>query len=182
MENKISVVSVKEKKEFIRWFLKNYKVKRRECVWILEYLRTHETLLANVKFVDNAHEQKRAMVITTTCDESIPFRFFKGNLMSADAEKAFHDMRLHPDEPMYIQLNYSGKNKCPEYMKVDEAYNSNDNLSPAVLEEAEKIMVDLHRQMLLRAIDTALDKGDQKLFMELWEQLNEVGVGYSFVN
>ncbi|MEH7479396.1 YpiB family protein, partial [Bacillus altitudinis] len=26
-------VSVNEKKEFIRWFLNHYQLKRRECVW-----------------------------------------------------------------------------------------------------------------------------------------------------
>ncbi len=29
-------VSVNEKKDFIRWFLNHYQLKRRECVWILK--------------------------------------------------------------------------------------------------------------------------------------------------
>ena len=91
-----AMVPVATKKEFVRWFLKRYKLKRRECVWILNYLLSHEQILQNVHFTDEAHYCPRAMIISTTKSESIPFRFYKGNLMTADAEKSFHDLRLHP--------------------------------------------------------------------------------------
>lgn len=48
-----SKVSVEEKKEFIQWFLKQFKLKKRECVWILDYLRKNDHLLHNIHFVDN---------------------------------------------------------------------------------------------------------------------------------
>lgn len=38
-------ISVNEKKEFIRWFLNHYQLKRRECVWILNYLMSHDQLM-----------------------------------------------------------------------------------------------------------------------------------------
>ncbi|EOR23584.1 hypothetical protein A499_12046 [Niallia nealsonii AAU1] len=38
-------VSVNEKKDFIRWFLNHYQLKRRECVWILNYLMSHDQLM-----------------------------------------------------------------------------------------------------------------------------------------
>lgn len=38
-------VSVVDKKAFVRWFLKNYQLKRRECVWILNYLLSNDDLL-----------------------------------------------------------------------------------------------------------------------------------------
>ena len=99
-------VSVLDKKEFVRWFLKKYQMKRRECVWILNYLLSHDELLENIHFVEEAHYCPRAMVMSTTDSIGIPFRFYKGNIMTADAEKSFHDLRLHPDEEMYIQLNF----------------------------------------------------------------------------
>lgn len=37
-------VSVNEK-DFIRWFLNHYQLKRRECVWILNYLMSHDSLM-----------------------------------------------------------------------------------------------------------------------------------------
>ena len=74
-------------------------------------------LLQNVHFTDEAHYCPRAMVISTTKSESIPFRFYKGNLMTADAEKSFHDLRLHEDEKMYIQLNFPNQPFCPRLCK-----------------------------------------------------------------
>lgn len=41
-------VSVNEKKDFIRWFLNHYQLKRRECVWILNYLMSHDSLMEKV--------------------------------------------------------------------------------------------------------------------------------------
>ena len=40
--------------------------------------------------------------------------------MTADAEKSFHDLRLHPDEKMYIQLNFPNNHTCPQYASVRE--------------------------------------------------------------
>ena len=47
-------ISVNEKKEFVRWFLNNYQLKRRECVWILNYLMSHDQLMEKVHCVENA--------------------------------------------------------------------------------------------------------------------------------
>ena len=47
-------VSVNEKKDFIRWFLNHYQLKRRECVWILNYLISHDQLMEKVHFVEQA--------------------------------------------------------------------------------------------------------------------------------
>ena len=58
--------------------------------------------------------------MSTTDSESIPFRFYKGNLMTADAEKSFHDLRLHRDEKMYIQLNFPNSHPVPDYASVRE--------------------------------------------------------------
>ena len=113
-------VSVGEKKEFVRWFLKKYQMKRRECVWILNYLISHETLLNNVHFVEEAHYCPRAMIMSVTTSSGIPFSFYKGSIMTADAEKSFHDLRLHPEEDMYIQLNFQMLPPSPEYLAVLE--------------------------------------------------------------
>ena len=61
-----AMIPVAAKKDFVRWFLKRYKLKRRECVWILNYLLSHEHLLQNVHFTDEAHYCPRAMVMSTT--------------------------------------------------------------------------------------------------------------------
>lgn len=177
MENKyISAVTVEEKKGFIGWFLKNYRLKRREAVWMLNYFSDREELLKNICFVsDSSNYPKGILISTTGSNESLPsFRFHKGNLETNDAEKCFHDVRLHPNETVYIELNFKDKHKCYKYLMIEESNNSIEELSPEVLEEAEKVIDDVKQQLLLNSIDTALDKGDQKLFMELWEQLQQI--------
>ena len=56
-------VPLNEKKTFIRWFLKNFQLKRREGVWILNYLLSNDDLLEHVHFVDEAHYCPRAIVM-----------------------------------------------------------------------------------------------------------------------
>lgn len=49
-----SSVPIVDKKNFVRWFLKNFQLKRRECVWILNYLLSNDELLENIHFVEEA--------------------------------------------------------------------------------------------------------------------------------
>ena len=167
-------VSVMEKKEFVRWFLKRYQMKRRECVWILNYLLRHDDLLQKVHFVEEAHYCSRAMVMSVTESTGVPFRFYKGNLMTADAEKSFHDLRLHPNEDMFIQLNFPLVPPSSEYLAVLEEnpfmpkylhINDKDRL---IAEEVLKnSMHSFREENILRQIDEALDTNDKDKFIEL---------------
>lgn len=175
-----AMVSVDAKKDFVRWFLKRYKLKRRECVWILNYLLSHENLLENIHFTDEAHYCPRAMVISTTKSESIPFRFYKGNLMTADAEKAFHDLRLYEKEKMYIQLNFPSNNVSPHYASVREenpflptylqVSESDKKIAHQLVEESIESMT---RETIRKGIDEALDRNDKERFMVLSAMLND---------
>ncbi|WP_339250006.1 ReoY family proteolytic degradation factor [Sporosarcina sp. FSL W8-0480] len=178
-----AMVPVAAKKDFVRWFLKRYKLKRRECVWILNYLLSHEQLLQNVHFTDEVHYCPRAMVISTINSESIPFRFYKGNLMTADAEKSFHDLRLHPDEKMYIQLNFPNSNTCPHYASVREE----NPFLPAELQVsardrkiAEKLLEEsvasMSLDLLMKRVDEALDANDRERFLVLSAMLNDMKI------
>ncbi len=174
-------VSVGEKKEFVRWFLKKYQMKRRECVWILNYLISHETMLNNVHFVEEAHYCPRAMIMSVTTSSGIPFRFYKGSIMTADAEKSFHDLRLHPEEEMYIQLNFQTLPPSPEYLAVLEENpympkylhisEKDKMLAEDILNES---LQSFQRELLKKQIDQAIDENNKEKFLELsslWKQL-----------
>ena len=178
-----AMIPVAAKKDFVRWFLKRYKLKRRECVWILNYLLSHEHLLQNVHFTDEAHYCPRAMVMSTMGSESIPFRFYKGNLMTADAEKSFHDLRLHPDDKMYVQLNFPNHHLCPEYASVREEnpflptylqVGDNDRKIAEIL--LAESMASMTEKMLMRGVDEALDTNDKERFFLLSAMLNDTKV------
>ncbi|GAA3327472.1 hypothetical protein GCM10020331_067550 [Ectobacillus funiculus] len=61
-------VSVNEKERFRQMvFLGNYQLKQRECVWILNYLMSHDQLMRKVHFVEHAKYCPRGLVMSTSC-------------------------------------------------------------------------------------------------------------------
>ncbi|MGY3714107.1 ReoY family proteolytic degradation factor [Sutcliffiella cohnii] len=174
-------VSVNEKKEFIRWFLGNYQLKRRECVWILNYLMSHDQLMRKVHFVEQAQFCPRGLVMSTHCVDEVPFRFYKQNVMTTDAEKSFHDIRLNRDEDIYIQLNFRSAYHSPQYAAVLEENpfmpkNIQGNEKDRILAEKflEESLNKFQREKLLRMIDDALDQQDKETFAKLTEQLKQL--------
>lgn len=167
-------VSVVDKKAFVRWFLKNYQLKRRECVWILNYLLSNDELLKHIRFVEEAHYCPRAMVMSTVESTGVPFRFYKGNVMTADAEKSFHDLRLNEKEDMYLQLNFPNIPPSTQYLAVLE---ENPFMPETLLvSEKDRILAEemlssslliFQQEKLLAQIDEALDNGDEERFYEL---------------
>ncbi|MRX70985.1 IDEAL domain-containing protein [Bacillus lacus] len=171
-------VSVNEKKDFVRWFLNHYQLKRRECVWILNYLMSHDTLMERVHFVEQAQYCPRGIIMSTHCVEEVPFRFYKENIMTTDAEKSFHDIRLNKEEELYIQLNFRSSYQSPHYAAVLEsnpfmpkhfAANEKDRLIAERL--LENSLKSYQKELLLKQIDDALDSNDRETFVKLSEQL-----------
>ncbi|WP_141433330.1 ReoY family proteolytic degradation factor [Bacillus sp. 03113] len=174
-------VSVNEKKDFIRWFLNHYQLKRRECVWILNYLMSHDQLMEKVHFVEQAQFCPRGLVMSTHCVDEVPFRFYKENVITTDAEKSFHDIRLNRDEDIFIQLNFYSSNKAHQYAAVLEEnpfMPQNLQVSEKDRMVAEKFlaysMEAFQKEKLLQLIDEALDQKDEKAFQILTEQLKSM--------
>ncbi|MEH7109330.1 MULTISPECIES: ReoY family proteolytic degradation factor [Bacillaceae] len=174
-------VSVNEKKDFIRWFLNHYQLKRRECVWILNYLMSHDQLMEKVHFVEQAQYCPRGLIMSTHCVDKVPFRFYKENVMTTDAEKSFHDIRLNREEDIYIQLNFHASNQAHQYVAVLEEnpyvpkhlqVNEKDGI---VAEQLLQHSIErFQREKLLQLIDEALDQQDRQAFEMLTEKLNRL--------
>lgn len=174
-------VSVNEKKDFIRWFLNHYQLKRRECVWILNYLMSHDQLMEKVHFVEQAQYCPRGLIMSTHCVDEVPFRFYKENIMTTDAEKSFHDIRLNREEEIYIQLNFHASNKAHQYAAVMEEnpyMPTSLNISEKDKLIAERFLNDsiqrFQREKLLKLIDEALDIQDKEAFSVLTKKLNSL--------
>lgn len=176
-----SNVSNADKKEFIRWFLKNYQLKRREGVWILNYLLTSERILKNVCFTDDAHYCPRAIVMSTVDTEGLPFRFYENATMTNDPEKAFSRLKKSINEVIYIQLNFTSSMLNPKYLAVLEENPYVPSTKPIRLQDkkmAESMMAisisKHHETYLLQLIDEALDQGDKERFKKLVQQLKDL--------
>jgi uncharacterized protein YpiB (UPF0302 family) len=176
-----SSVSVYEKKNFIKWFLKNFQLKRREGVWILNYLLTDDRLLSNVHFVEEAHYCPRAIVMSSVDHQGIPFRYYKGNVMTNDAEKSFHDLRMNGHDQVYIQLNFPNVPPHMNYIAVLEqnphmprqlTITEHDRLTAeSVLDDS---LYKYQQQKLYDQIDAALDAGNKELFLQLSNELQDM--------
>ncbi|MCM3761236.1 ReoY family proteolytic degradation factor [Alkalihalobacillus oceani] len=175
-----SIVSVVEKKEFLRGFLQQFELKRRECAWLLNYLMSDDQIMERVHFVEKAAHTPKALIISTKGVDTIPFSFHKQKHITTDAEKAFHDIRLNQTEDIYIELHFSGAKQYPPFLSVleDNPYvPENLELAEAFQHEAEKLLErsirSFKRKQLLQAIDEALDKGDESGFHRLVQELEQ---------
>ena len=174
-------VSVNEKKDFIRWFLNHYQLKRRECVWILNYLMSHYQLMEKVHFVEHAQYCPKGLIMSTHCVDEVPFRFYKENVMTTDAEKSFHDIRLNREEDIFIQLNFHASNKAHQYAAVleENPYLPNKMLISEKDRMAAEIFLSdsikkFQKESIMQRIDEALDNQDEEAFNLLTEELKRL--------
>ncbi|WP_077326674.1 ReoY family proteolytic degradation factor [Virgibacillus siamensis] len=174
-------VSLQDKKSFIQWFLNHYQLKKRESVWILNYLVNHNEVLSNVHFVREAKFCPRGIIMTSHCSDEVPFRFYKNQLVTTDAEKSFHDIRLNQHDPLYIQLNFDKANQNIYYAAVlvenpfipDEYFitQKDKELAANIL---DTLLFDTRKNRLLHEIDNALDQNDRGTFNRLVNQLHHL--------
>lgn len=160
-------VSVTDKKEFIRWLLNNYQLRRRESVWILNYLMSDDQLMEKVKFVDDVEDTPNGMVMSTTSSNDTAFRFYYNEYeWTHDAERAFHKIHLkrNAETPIYIQINFENRHKSIMYMGVLEnnPYKEDDYISSEDKKLVEKVLQksieDFRVAKIWEKIDQALDE------------------------
>jgi len=175
-----NTISIHAKKELIRHVLQNHRMKVTQCVWILSYLLNNENTLKNVSFTEKAETYPRGMLISTIGTMSLPFRYYNTGIRTADAEYAFHDIRIDSNEKIYIELDYLDKQTCPYYAAV---FESSPVTEIVVDKESKKIADRLIFEMesrLVKAeydrlINAALDTGDNGAFMYLTTEFKKMG-------
>ncbi|GAB4073584.1 ReoY family proteolytic degradation factor [Barrientosiimonas marina] len=176
-----SPVSVQDKKSFIEWFLSHYQLKKRESVWILNYILNHQTLLSNVHFVREAKFCPRGFIISSTSSTETAFRFHKKQLVTTDPEKAFHDIRMNQNTPLYIQLSFQNENQNALYAAVliDNPFLPDDYFITAEDQERaqkilEKTIYDYQLKTIQENINKALDKRHKQNFNKWVKQLHKL--------
>ncbi len=117
--------------------------------------------------------------MSTHCVDEVPFRFYKENIMTTDAEKSFHDIRLNKQQDLFIQLNFRSAYRSPEYAAVLE---TNPHIPKDLYENekdkdlAEKVLehsiATFQKERLMKEIDEALDRHDQETFNKLAKELS----------
>ena len=174
-------ISLEAKKIFLGWFLDRHQLKRRESMWILNYLLNHDIVLNKVHFIEAAEKTPRGMMMSTMGTNTEPFLFYKNGTLFSDPEQAFHEVRLNWQEDMYIELVFSDPWKSAEYLTVLEDnpyYKWNETVSIKLIEEVELALETLslteRKQSMLHQIDLSLEEEDRERFIELSKQLKEI--------
>ncbi len=177
----MAMISVNDKKEFIKWFLNSYTLSKKEAAWLITYISSKENLLEKVHFVNDIIGLPKAILISTDCVTMTPFKFYKNNRVTPDVETAFLDIRSNPDEDIYIGLFFKERDTSPEYANVLEGNPMEkqklvkNNLLELMAElSLDQAIREFNKKKLYEAIDTALSKGDRKIFYELTDELNKV--------
>ncbi|MET3682330.1 uncharacterized protein YpiB (UPF0302 family) [Alkalibacillus flavidus] len=178
-------VSPVKKQVFLNWFLDHYELPKREMVWLFDYMLKREELLNHIHFVFDAHLCPRSMVISVQPDEKRPFRYYKEHVVTSEVEKAFHDIRMNLQEPLYVELNFPGFRQSIEYSDVlidnpympDDYYMHDDDYQ-VVDALLQHVTDEQYISQLKQKIDESLDAGNDEAFYHYsWllnrQQLNE---------
>jgi uncharacterized protein YpiB (UPF0302 family) len=178
---RMTTITVSQKKEFMKYLLNNYTLQRRESVWILNYLMAHDSLIEKVHFVEDAMYTPRALILATRCSDKPAFKFYKSHLVTTDADKAFHDIRLNRDEDIYIEVFFKSRHASMQWFEVleENAYYEAE-LKEKGIPGDKKIATNLLQNVeynykmsiLDRLIDQALELGNKDAFMMFTEQRN----------
>jgi uncharacterized protein YpiB (UPF0302 family) len=178
------MVLLEDKIKFIEFLLEKYDFKKTGCRYLFGYILNNKEVLKNVCFVDDAHYCKRSMVISTKdFSGGVPFRFYKGDLMTADENKALNELRTN-NGIMYIQINFTNKESSPYYVLVHEENTFiPEHIRSVVPYEDRKLTEELvshltekmNTNFYNKEIDECLDRGDKEKFMELTTQLLDWG-------
>ena len=119
--------------------------------------------------------------MTSHCSDEVAFRFYKDHLVTTDAEKSFHDIRLNQDESLYLQLNFKNANQNSYYASVLEEnpfipvdyYITNQDKDIA----NQLLNYSLHqykKEKILSEIDNALKSKDRERLLVLTKELADL--------
>lgn len=167
-------VSVQDKRLFIQWFLQQHDMVSRESVWLLNYLMSDDEALQRIHFVEQAHHCPRAVIIMP--QGPIDFQYYSHGLLVLDAEKAFHDIRLH-EQATYIELIFPNAMQNPHYVAVLETHTYGPveaEVDYGIATLAEQLAEQYSEQQLLQQLDEALDLGDRERFLQLSKQYEQL--------
>lgn len=181
VNNMNTSVTNQDKKHFLKWFTRHFELKRREALWILDYLYNHDIMLEKTHFVEQAEKTARGIYMTVKGNQKPSFLFYKNGHTFKDAMQAFHEIRLNWSSHLYIEIDFEDAWQYPEYLAVLEDNPNatwNDNVSEELLEEIDvaleyESLMSVRRQ-LLDEIDAVLATGLEEDFDQLTNQLKEI--------
>lgn len=159
-------VSIEKKRAFLHWFIMHHKVEAHDMDWFLKDLMDNEQALEHVHFIDDITDCPKGIIITSHLNEQISFQFFKGNVRTDDVYTAYHEMNLYQEESIFIQINFPFCSQNSLYQAVieDDVY-AKTNIKFTTEKLLNHTLKQGRREFIMKEINIALDKRDQKQFI-----------------
>jgi uncharacterized protein YpiB (UPF0302 family) len=163
--------------------MNNFEHRKRENVWILDFLASKDRILENIVFTTDIRNVPRGFKIAVKDAKGSPaaFKFFKnGEVFTKDPEKGFHDIRMNLNEITYVEIFLPNRFQDLRFMEVIEPhpYDIDVYLKPEEKEMLDAFlnvtMIQGKERRLKAEIDTSLSAGDEEQFKELSAQLKDV--------
>lgn len=170
-----------DKKHFLKWITTNFVMKRREALWILDYLFNHNLMLEKTHFVEDVKKTPRGIYMSVVGNDKPDFRFYKNGHAFEDGMQAFHEVRLNWSSPLYIEIDFDDAWQYTEYLTIleDNPYASwNDSISEELMNRVDVALtfetLSLAKVQLMKDIDEALQNNDEEAFLTLTNDLKDV--------
>jgi len=173
-------MGVKQKREFLDWFLKTIPVSSREVLWILNYIANHDTILDYVQIVEQAKKTPRGIIITSSdFPNEQPIALYKEDLEFHDVNQIFHEIRMHSESQLFLEFQFPNSWKASPYLMVLEdnpfaPWNKEVEDSKEVDSFFAQEEQEAKKKMLAAQIDQALEAQDEELFVALSKELSEL--------
>lgn len=175
------MVSINDKKKFVRWLTISITFKTREVYWILNYLLNHDVILNRVTFVTGANKTPRGLTLVDKHATQQGMELIKDGISFEDPEQIFHDIRMHWRSPLYIEIISSQPGFIPVYDRIIERnpfIDVKDLIDESVftrLDEYLLIEANKHElDVLEMQIDQALEEGNKSLFFYLSHEYEKI--------
>lgn len=176
------MAELRKKRSFLEWFLRANLLKSRELMWILHFIGTHDTILEQVKIVEHVDKTPRGILVQVRDkDNEEAITLFKNQQKYTDVEQIFHEVRFHQGDKLYLEFTFPHSWQVESYLEVleDNPFASwNDEVDEEVRHEMDNFFKEQEKESLLHElyvkIDEALENNDEKKFIELSKELQQL--------
>ena len=174
-------ISIWAKKNFIYWFLDNYRFSNEASVKILQELIKTEALLCRLKIVMNGSYLRPLIVISTEGTGMPPLLYKTNDQNYTEYHTILEQLYFEKEAPIFLTLYFPERSSSEAYLSVsEETCLQNQNQSDQLLIDFELSLWsagfkwERERAEVLRQIDRSLVEGNKLQFQNLVKKLKNL--------
>lgn len=175
-------ISASEKRNFLKWFLDQHRLKRTEARKVLEYMMNNPPILECISFTEHIQLNRKTIVISSVQSDEPGFEFYYNKRKTEDVAIALGELMTNPSDRVNVMIHFYGKMSNHNYLQLIESpaidnlrqYTQYEKDAKEVDAMIKKLVLEQKRQLLKQQIDEALDANNEALFSSLVNQLNQL--------